>query len=46
MEAELEEPYILIYEKRSQLLRSFPLEKVVKTGRPLLIISEDSKVKL
>ncbi|HHU32504.1 MAG TPA: chaperonin GroEL [Clostridia bacterium] len=43
MEAELEEPYILIYEKKISAVQDLLplLEKVVKTGRPLLIISED-----
>lgn len=43
MEAELEEPYILIYEKKISAVQDLLplLEKVVKTGKPLLIISED-----
>jgi len=43
MEAELEEPYILLYDKKiSNMKELLPvLEKVVQTGRPLLIISED-----
>lgn len=43
MEVELEEPYILINEKKiSAISDLLPLlEKVVRTGRPLLIIAED-----
>lgn len=43
MEAELENPYILIYEKKiSAVADILPLlEKVARTGRPLLIIAED-----
>ena len=43
MVAELEEPYILIHEKKlSSLQALLPiLEAVVQTGRPLLIIAED-----
>jgi chaperonin GroEL len=43
MEVELEDPYILIYEKKiSAVADILPLlEKVVRTGRPLLIIAED-----
>ena len=43
MVAELEDPYILIYEKKlSALPALLPLlEKVVQSGRPLLIIAED-----
>jgi chaperonin GroEL len=43
MEAELENPYILIYEKKiSAVADILPLlEKVARTGKPFLIISED-----
>lgn len=43
MEAELENPYILIYDKKiSSMKELLPvLEKQVQTGRPLVIISED-----
>ena len=43
MIAELENPYILIYEKKlSNMKELLPvLEKSVQTGRPLLIIAED-----
>ena len=43
MVAELEEPYILIHEKKlSSLQAMLPiLEAVVQTGKPLLIIAED-----
>lgn len=43
MEAELENPYILIYEKKiSAVADILPLlEQVARSGRPLLIISED-----
>lgn len=43
MEAELDNPFILIYDKKiSNMKELLPvLEKVVQTGRPLLIIAED-----
>ena len=43
MEAVLDEPYILIYEKKiSAAVELVPLlEKVARAGRPLLIIAED-----
>ena len=43
MEAILESPYILLHEKKISSLKDILplLEKVAKTGKPLLIISED-----
>ena len=43
MEAVLENPYILIYEKKISNIRELlpVLEKVVQTNRPLVIIAED-----
>ncbi len=43
MEAELENPYILIYDKKISAMKDVLhiLEKVAQGGRPLLIISED-----
>jgi chaperonin GroEL len=43
MEVDYEEPYILIYDKKiSNLQEILPiLEKVIQSGRPLLIIAED-----
>jgi chaperonin GroEL len=43
MEAVLDSPYILLHEKKISSLKDIlpVLEKVAKTGKPLLIISED-----
>lgn len=43
MEVVFENPYILIYDKKISVMKDFLpiLEKVVQTGRPLLIIAED-----
>lgn len=43
MEAVYENPYILIYDKKISTMKDFlpVLEKVVQTGKPLVIISED-----
>ncbi len=43
MEAILEEPYILIHEKKISAIQDLLplLEKVVRTGKPLVIIAED-----
>tara|TARA_R110002049_G_scaffold288423_1_gene470947 strand:- start:133704 stop:135329 length:1626 start_codon:yes stop_codon:yes gene_type:complete len=43
MECVLDEPYVLIHEKKISNLRDFVplLEKVAKAGKPLLIIAED-----
>ena len=43
MRAELEEPYVLIHEKKLSNLQSFLplLEAVVQSGKPLLIVAED-----
>ena len=43
MEAELENPYILIYDKKVSTMKDMlpVLEATAQTGRPLLIVSED-----
>lgn len=43
MEAELENPFILVYDKKISTMKDLlpTLEKVAQSGRPLLIISED-----
>mgnify|MGYP006266823497 CR=1 FL=1 len=43
MEAELENPYILIYDKKISAMKDLlpVLEAIAQTGRPLLIIAED-----
>jgi chaperonin GroEL len=43
MEAKLEDPYILIYEKKISSLKDLLpiLEKIAKVGKPLLVISEE-----
>ncbi len=43
MTAELEEPYILLHDKKISNIRDLlpPLESVAKAGRPLLIVAED-----
>ena len=43
MEAELESPYILVYDKKISAMKELlpVLEAVAQTGKPLLIISED-----
>ncbi|MBL9135433.1 MAG: chaperonin GroEL [Verrucomicrobiales bacterium] len=43
MEAKLEDPYILIYEKKVSSLKDLLpiLEKIAKVGKPLLVIAEE-----
>jgi chaperonin GroEL len=43
MEADLQNPYILIYDKKISTMKDIlpVLEKVAQTGRPLVIIAED-----
>ncbi len=43
MTTELEDPYILIYDKKISNMKDLlpVLEKVIQTGKPLMIISED-----
>src|ERR1700743_1459909 len=43
MEAELQNPFILIYDKKISAMKDIlsVLEKVAQTGRPLMIIAED-----
>jgi chaperonin GroEL len=43
MEAELENPYILIHDKKISVLKDILpiLEQTIQTGRPMLIIAED-----
>jgi chaperonin GroEL len=43
MEVVLEDPYIIIHEKKISSLREFMklLEKLVNTGKPILVIAED-----
>ncbi len=43
MEAQLEEPYILLYDKKISVIADIVpiLEKIAQAGRPLLILAED-----
>ena len=43
METNLEDPYILLYEKKISVMKDMIpiLEQIARTGRPLLIIAED-----
>ena len=47
MSAELEEPYILLFDKNIKHRDLLPiLEAVAKAGKPLMIIAEDVEEKL
>jgi chaperonin GroEL len=48
MVCELDEPYILVYEKKISSLQAFVplLEAVVQSGKPLLVIAEDLDVEI
>jgi len=48
MIAELDEPYILIYEKKISAIQTLipPLEAVIQSGRSLLLIAEDLDVEV
>ncbi len=43
MQAELEDPFLLLFEKRIAVMKDLLplLEQVAKTGRPLLVVAED-----
>ena len=43
MEADLEEPYILLHEKKISVMKDLVpiLEQIAKMGKPLLIVAED-----
>ncbi|GAB2176984.1 chaperonin GroEL [Dongia sp. agr-C8] len=48
MSCELDEPLILVYEKKISNLQSFIplLESVIKSGRPLMVVAEDLDVEV
>ncbi|MDQ7246951.1 chaperonin GroEL [Dongia sedimenti] len=48
MICELDDPYILVHEKKISTLQSFVplLEAVIQTGRPLVVIAEDLDVEI